>query len=77
MPTTTNSKDVIRVSLLKSASCGKVRFRDHREAVSALHDVVTLRKRAEEAMLPSRRREVRSYACQRCNGFHLTSGAAA
>ncbi|GAA1468897.1 hypothetical protein [Microbacterium thalassium] len=64
------------MSLHKSHSCGKVRFRDHREAVSALHNVTTLRKRAEEDMVPSRRREVRTYECDACHGHHLTSMAA-
>lgn len=61
------------MSLHKSHTCGKVRFRDHREAVHALHGVVTLRKRAEEAMLPTRRREIRTYECDACQGYHLTS----
>lgn len=56
--------------------CTKVRFRDHREAVAALHDVVVIRKRSKEALVPSRRREVRCYQCLRCNGFHLTSKVA-
>lgn len=64
------------MSLPISHTCGKVRFRDHREAVTALHSLQALRQRAEEAMVPTRRREVRSYECSHCNGFHLTSQAA-
>ncbi|WP_214466447.1 hypothetical protein [Microbacterium flavescens] len=64
------------MSLHKSHTCGKIRFRDHREAVTALHSVATLRKRAEEEMLPTRRREVRTYECDACHGYHLTSMAA-
>ena len=62
--------------LHKSLTCGKVRFRDHREAVTALHNVATLRLRADEDAVASRRREVRSYECERCHGYHLTSRAA-
>ncbi len=58
---------------LRTRTCRKVRFRDHREAVTALHSVITLRQRAEEEALPTRRREVRSYQCEACRGFHLTS----
>lgn len=58
---------------LRTRTRGKVRFRDHREAVTALHNVVMLRQRAEEAAQPTRRREVRSYHCEACRGFHLTS----
>lgn len=58
---------------LKARTCRKVRFRDHREAVAALHNVALLRKRAEEEALLTRRHEVRSYKCEACRGFHLTS----
>ncbi|MDE0546340.1 hypothetical protein [Microbacterium sp. C7(2022)] len=64
------------MSLHRSHTCRKVRFRDHREAVSALHNVTTLRLLAEEAQQPSRRREVRCYECDACRGYHLTSVAA-
>jgi len=62
--------------LHRSHTCGKVRFRDHREAVTALHHADTQRRRAQQEMLPTRRREVRAYECDACHGFHLTSVAA-
>ena len=52
----------------------KRRFRDHREAVSALQAARNVR----EAQLRTgdkviRRRECRSYECPSCRGWHLTS----
>lgn len=52
---------------------GKVRFRDKREALDALHQAVAERRRMVEDGKPSRRRECRVYACPSCNGWHLTS----
>lgn len=52
---------------------GKRRFRDHREAVRALHRVANHRKTAREHGQESRRREVRCYRCKECRGWHLTS----
>lgn len=51
----------------------KVRFRDHDEAISALHQATNARRYAEVAGLESRRREVRCYECPACRGYHLTS----
>lgn len=51
----------------------KIRFRDHEEAVAFLHRACTSRKRAKEAESQSRRREVRTYECPTCNGWHVTS----
>ena len=61
----------------KASSCNKVRYRDHREAVSALHAIVGIRWRALNDGVVCRRREVRSYSCDSCKGFHLTSQEAA
>ena len=52
---------------------GKVRFRDHKQAIDALHVIKMRRTWAETCDAPSRRREVRTYLCHRCNGWHLTS----
>lgn len=52
---------------------GKRRFRDHREAVSVLHQSAIRRKRAEERQQQTRRREIHSYRCKDCHGWHLTS----
>ena len=51
----------------------KHRFRDHLEAVRALHHAGTTRKFAELDGRSSRRREQRAYKCTLCRGFHLTS----
>lgn len=53
--------------------CTKIRYRDHREAVAVLHKIAGLRDRAKRDGLDSRRREARSYPCDGCRGFHLTS----
>jgi hypothetical protein len=51
---------------------GKLRFRDKKSALQALHAVV-----AAAALNPaSRRREQRVYKCQQCGGWHLTSQSA-
>jgi hypothetical protein len=52
---------------------GKVRFRDHREAVRALHSAARAR---EFSCGESHRAECRAYACPACRGWHLTSKAA-
>ena len=51
----------------------KVRFRDHREAVQALHSAARAR---EFSCGESRRAECRAYACPACRGWHLTSKVA-
>ena len=50
---------------------GKVRFRDHREAVAVLHSAA----RARLSGYPTRRAECRAYECSACRGWHLTSRA--
>lgn len=52
---------------------GKIRFRDHREAVRALHSAALAREFSGGA---TRRAECRAYACPSCQGWHLTSKAA-
>ena len=52
---------------------GKRRFRDHREAIDALHSVLNLRQRQVESVGFSRRQEKRVYLCHLCTGWHLTS----
>lgn len=51
----------------------KVRFRDHREAVQALHSAVRAREFSDG---DTRRAECRAYACPACHGWHLTSRVA-
>ena len=51
----------------------KVRFRDHAEAVAALHAAEVARVFSAGQ---TNRQECRSYACNACHGWHLTSTAA-
>ena len=48
---------------------GKLRHRDHSSAVQALHCA----QNAAAHHSGSRRREVRTYQCPHCLGWHLTS----
>lgn len=50
----------------RTRACGKRRFRDHAEATHALHTL----QRSSRASIP-----VRSYECEVCGGWHLTSQA--
>lgn len=55
-------------------ACGnKVRFRDHEEAIEALHRAVTVRRRCEVDGVATSHLAVRDYYCSGCGGFHLTS----
>ena len=48
--------------------CTKKGYRDHKEAIKALHSCV-----AQRSLGASRRHEVRAYQCPRCGRWHLTS----
>ena len=50
----------------RTCKCGKRRFRDHHEAIGALHAI------ANNAS-PGARHPVRCYCCLMCSGWHLTS----
>lgn len=52
---------------------GKRRFRDHREASRALHKAAAQRHFAELDGVECCRRELRTYDCTACKGWHLTS----
>lgn len=52
---------------------GKLRYRDHAEAVRALHGAQNARNRAAQAGARSNRAERRDYRCPLCHGYHLTS----
>jgi hypothetical protein len=54
-------------------SSSKYRFRDHSEAIQALHRAQNARHWAEADGTTTRRSEVRAYRCRDCNGWHLTS----
>jgi len=59
--------------LRRCAATTKLRFRDHREAITALQHASNVRGRAWENGVETRRQEVRSYECTACKGWHLTS----
>ncbi|HNA98728.1 MAG TPA: hypothetical protein PKX56_01970 [Marmoricola sp.] len=63
----------MRASKKNKCQTGKIRFRDHNEAVGFLHSAANARKVANELGLATTRREVRSYRCNLCRGFHVTS----
>ena len=52
---------------------GKTRFRDHQECVSVLHRSANSRvvELAERGF--TKRNEVRSYPCDKCAGWHISS----
>ncbi len=52
---------------------GKIRYRDHEEAIKALHRTQSLALIALEVTGSTSRAEKRTYYCGMCNGFHLTS----
>jgi hypothetical protein len=52
---------------------GKVRFRDHEEAVEALHRANFARRRCVEDGATTTHGAVRTYYCPRCSGYHLAS----
>ncbi|WP_139978296.1 hypothetical protein [Nocardioides litoris] len=53
---------------------GKVRFRDHEEAVEHLHHAASARQAASlvEGVVTTLH-ALRAYACQACHGWHVTS----
>ena len=62
-----------RVGLQRCGASGKRRFRDHREAITALQRAANQRLRAELEGFLTQRHEVRTYECNACQGWHLTS----
>jgi hypothetical protein len=60
-----------RAHLDVCAATNKVRFPDHRAAVVALQQAAV--RRQWQGDDESRRRECRSYHCNACKGWHLTS----
>jgi hypothetical protein len=70
-----NRRSADSAKLRGKCPTGKTRFRDHQESVSALHRsanhrVVDLSERGF-----TKRQEIRSYPCDLCSGWHLTSKA--
>lgn len=52
---------------------GKVRWRDHEEAIQALHVAMNAKATARSYGVESRRNECRVYVCPACRRWHLTS----
>jgi hypothetical protein len=62
-----------RRHLGRCSASQKVRFRDKREALEAVHAAGTSRRFAEADGVVSARQERRTYHCSSCRGWHLTS----
>ena len=64
-----------KTKFAQKAICNKkTRYRDRKEALEALHRIQNIRStNALEGKDWSHRKESRSYRCDQCNGFHLTS----
>lgn len=52
---------------------GKVRFRDHQQSVAALHKAANYRANDLAERGISNRNEIRSYKCDACAGWHISS----
>lgn len=64
------------VKLQRERMCGKVRFRDKREAVDFVHYAANARYVValdEEYGAATTHRACRAYLCGRCHGYHVTS----
>jgi hypothetical protein len=70
----TRPKSKAKISSLKGrCPSGKIRFRERREAIAALHRAENLRANAAWDGAETRRNEVRCYTCPDCLGVHLSS----
>jgi hypothetical protein len=54
---------------------GKTRFRDHQESVAALHKSANYRAKDLVERGFTKRNEIRSYPCDQCSGYHISSKA--
>lgn len=61
---------------LSRCRCGKVRYRDKREAVRTLHRMLIVASYQIADSGYTKRQECRAYSCGMCKGFHLTSSDA-
>lgn len=62
-------------SLARCSSSGKIQFRDHAEAVQALHHAETARARAQVDGARTTLFAVRAYECDDCPFWHITKAA--
>ena len=69
-----NTRPIAKTSKLRGKCIsGKPRYRDHNEAIAALHSTKLAAVRAVELTGSTTRRECRAYHCPNCSGFHLSS----
>ena len=52
---------------------GKTRFRDHKECVALLHNSANRRVTDIREHGFTKRNEIRSYPCNLCSGYHVSS----
>ncbi len=68
------SAETIRKHRLPTCpTTGKIRYRDHDQARDGLGSTTERRLRVESEGFTSRRREIRTYKCSFCAGWHSTS----
>jgi len=69
-----SNRPVIKFSKLKGrCSSNKLRYKDRRMAVDALHHSQNIAALAIEMTGETKRKETRIYKCPECAGFHLSS----
>ncbi len=69
-----NSRPTVKTSKLKGKCVsGKPRYRDHGEAITALHSTKLAAERAIALTGSTKRKECRAYHCPNCSGWHLSS----
>ena len=61
--------------LRRKCPTGKIRFRDHDMCIAALHRSANIRAIDLEGQGFTKRNEIRSYPCEKCAGWHLSSKA--
>lgn len=61
--------------LARCSASGKIQFRDHAEAIQALHHAETARARAEVDGATTTMFAVRAYECDECPFWHITKAA--
>ena len=55
-----------------SKACKKNRFKDHKQSVNMLHHAQNRRVADLAEFGETKRKEIRDYPCDRCNGYHVT-----
>jgi hypothetical protein len=71
-----NRRPKANVSKLRhKCPTGKIRFRDHEMCVAALHKSANIRALDITERGFTKRNEIRSYPCEKCAGWHVSSKA--